>query len=48
MTAAIDPREYEVHILMTGYEGHATQIAKDAVRDGVDCVIAVGGDGTIN
>ena len=48
MTAAIDPREYEVHILMTGYEGHATQIAKGAVRDGVDCVIAVGGDGTIN
>lgn len=48
MIASIDPREYEVHILMTGYEGHATQIAKDAVRDGVECVIAVGGDGTIN
>lgn len=48
MTASIDPREYEVHILLTGYEGHATQMAKDAVRDGVDYVVAVGGDGTIN
>lgn len=48
MMASVDPREYEVHILMTGYEGHATQIAQDAIKDGVECVIAVGGDGTIN
>lgn len=45
---AIDPRKHDVHIIMTGYEGHATQIALEAVNNKVDCVIVVGGDGTIN
>jgi lipid kinase, YegS/Rv2252/BmrU family len=48
VTKRIDPYEYDVHIFMTGYEGHATLLAKEAVRNGVDCVVAVGGDGTIN
>lgn len=47
-TMTIDPHEYDVHMFMTGYEGHASQIAKDAVANNVDYVIAVGGDGTIN
>ncbi len=47
-TMALDPREYDVHMFMTGYEGHASQIAKDAVEKNIDYVIAVGGDGTIN
>jgi len=45
---AIDHSEYDVHMIMTRYEGHATQIAMEAVNNRVDCVIAVGGDGTIN
>lgn len=47
-TMTIDPHSYDVHMFMTGYEGHASQIAKDAVEKSVDYVIAVGGDGTIN
>lgn len=45
---AFDARRYDVHIFLTGYEGHATDIAMEAVREKVDYVIAVGGDGTIN
>ena len=46
--SAFDAYKYDIHIFMTGYEGHATQIASNAVEDKVDYVIAVGGDGTIN
>lgn len=48
MLAKMDPYLFDIHFLYTGYEGHATEIAKDAIRDNVDYVIAVGGDGTIN
>lgn len=47
-TMTLDPHDFDVHMFMTGYEGHASQIAKDAVDNNVDYVIAVGGDGTIN
>lgn len=45
---AIDPHKFDVYIIYTGYEGHATDIATEAVNEGVSYVIAVGGDGTIN
>lgn len=45
---AIDPHIFDVHIIYTGYEGHATDIATEAVKEGVSYIIAVGGDGTIN
>ncbi|HGY55613.1 MAG TPA: diacylglycerol kinase family lipid kinase [Caldithrix abyssi] len=32
----------------TRYAGHATELAKSAAREGVDIVVAVGGDGTMN
>jgi diacylglycerol kinase family enzyme len=32
----------------TDHRGHAIEIARDAVRDGVDVVIVHGGDGTVN
>lgn len=32
----------------TKAQGHATEIAAQAVKDGFDCVVAVGGDGTMN
>lgn len=44
----IDPHLHDVHMFLTGYEGHATEIATEAVNKNIDCVIAVGGDGTIN
>ena len=47
-TMMLDPHDFDVHMFMTGYEGHASQIAKDAVENNIDYVIAVGGDGTIN
>jgi diacylglycerol kinase family enzyme len=39
---------YNTAISFTERETHATQITKDALAKGVDSVIAVGGDGTIN
>lgn len=47
-TMMLDPHVFDVHMFMTGYEGHASQIAKEAVENKIDYVIAVGGDGTIN
>ncbi|MEV0522455.1 diacylglycerol kinase family protein [Streptomyces sp. NPDC050439] len=36
----------EVSVVRTTYPGHARTLAAQAVRDGVDAVVAVGGDGT--
>ena len=44
----IDRSIYDYSIVKTGYAGHASQIAAAAVRDSVDVVVAIGGDGTIN
>lgn len=38
--------EYEV--LKTGHRGHGTELAKIAVAENIDMIVAVGGDGTIN
>lgn len=43
-----DPKEVDVHFLFTGYAGHGFELAKKAVANKVDYVIAVGGDGTVN
>lgn len=37
-----------VETAMTERPGHATELAADAAADGVDIVVAVGGDGTVN
>ena len=39
---------FDVEIRFTEYAGHASELAKEAVEKGVDTVIAIGGDGTIN
>ena len=39
---------YEVEAVDTEERGHATDISRDAVREGYDVVVAFGGDGTIN
>lgn len=37
-----------VNISFTEYAGHASLLTREALAQGVDCVIAVGGDGTVN
>lgn len=44
----IDRSIYDYSIVKTEYAGHASQIAAAAVRNSVDVVVAIGGDGTIN
>ena len=38
----------DVSIVMSEYAGHAHEIAQMAVAEGIDVVIAIGGDGTVN
>ena len=40
--------DLKVEVATTEGRGHATQIAADAASDGVDYVVALGGDGTVN
>jgi diacylglycerol kinase (ATP) len=44
----IDAKHFDVNFKYTEYSKHATEIAKQAVNQGVDIVVAVGGDGTVN
>ncbi len=44
----IDPDKFTYDLVYTKYAGHAKELARDLVKEGVDAVIAVGGDGTIN
>lgn len=44
----LDQSIYDYSIVKTEYAGHATQIATEAVKEKVDIVVAIGGDGTIN
>ena len=44
----IDYVQYDYTIRFTQYAGHATLIAQQAVEEGYDICVAVGGDGSIN
>ena len=44
----LDHSRYDYKIVKTKYAGHATEISAQAVTDGIDIVVAIGGDGTIN
>ena len=44
----LDHKVYDYSIALTEYAGHATELAKEAVGQGSDVVVAVGGDGSIN
>lgn len=44
----LDSSKYDYSIRKTEYAGHAAEIARQAVADGADIVVAIGGDGTIN
>ncbi|MDC1105705.1 diacylglycerol kinase family protein [Prolixibacteraceae bacterium] len=44
----LDLNFFDLEIKETEYAGHAISISKEAVANGVDIVVAVGGDGTVN
>ena len=44
----INHEAFDYEIVFTEYAGHAADIAKDCASRGIDIVVAVGGDGTIN
>jgi len=44
----LDNNRFDISISHTEYAGHAIEMAKNAVKDNMDMVVAVGGDGTIN
>lgn len=44
----VDNDRNDVSILATEYPGHAREITEQAVKDGIDIVVAIGGDGTVN
>jgi YegS/Rv2252/BmrU family lipid kinase len=44
----LDENLFDISITHSKYAGHASEMAKKAVENNVDIVVAVGGDGTIN
>jgi diacylglycerol kinase family enzyme len=40
--------DHDVHVAETGRRGHATRLALGAAAEGIDVVVALGGDGTLN
>jgi YegS/Rv2252/BmrU family lipid kinase len=44
----IDHDQFDYQMRMTEHRGHAAEMAKQCVADGIDIVVAVGGDGTVN
>ena len=44
----LDKTQFEYEILETNHPGHASELATEAKEKGVDIVVAVGGDGTVN
>lgn len=47
-TTCLQERGCHVESAYTQFPGHATRIAQDAIRQGFELVVAVGGDGTVN
>ena len=44
----LDKEQFDYSIQETEYAGHAYEIAKESKEQGIDIVVAVGGDGTVN
>ena len=44
----LDKSRFIPTIVYTNAAGHATEISRNAAADGIDIVVAVGGDGTVN
>src|SRR5690554_2396462 len=48
VAAAFDQTKFDVIIRITGYPDHATEIAREAVKNRFNYVLTAGGDGTVN
>jgi diacylglycerol kinase (ATP) len=48
VTAALAARNIEADLVLTERPGHAIQLAGEAASEGVNVVVAAGGDGTVN
>jgi YegS/Rv2252/BmrU family lipid kinase len=48
VAAALTDAGLPVEVCLTERPGHASELARDAVRTGIEMVVAAGGDGTIN
>ena len=48
LDTVVDQQVNDVSIIAPEYPGHASEIARQAVLDGIDVVVAIGGDGTVN
>ena len=44
----LDHEVFDFEVRLTEYAGHAAEIAKDCASKGIDIVVAIGGDGTVN
>ncbi|SDM83258.1 lipid kinase, YegS/Rv2252/BmrU family [Daejeonella rubra] len=44
----LDKSKFDSECVFTEYHGHGSLLAAEALRNGVDILVAVGGDGTIN
>ena len=44
----LDKDVFDHEIVFTEYAGHASELAKQFAAEGIDIVVAVGGDGTVN
>ena len=44
----IDKSKFDYQVCFTEYAGHAAEMARRCVNDGIDICVAVGGDGTVN
>lgn len=48
ITDKLDKDKWNPEFLYTEYAGHATELAKLAIKNGATTIVAVGGDGTVN
>ncbi len=46
--AALTRHALDYDLVCTGYPGHAVELTGQAIRDGVELIVAAGGDGTVN
>ena len=44
----LDKEQFDYKLRLTEYAGHAAEIAKESAAEGIDVVVAIGGDGTVN
>lgn len=44
----LDHQKFEYEIAYTKYAKHGTELARKGVEKGFDCIVAVGGDGSVN